>query len=154
MRSNSSMKRIFFMRLLLLCILMCYLQIHANGHAQNITLSTRNIPLEKIFKEIQRRTGCQLLFTHGVLKKTGNADIKVSNASLKDALRQCLKSTQLTYSIVEKTVVIKKKEDVKPNLFSNDDDKLLARSVSDRVVDEGVFSTKRAEVFSLIRLIT
>src|SRR5947209_15011072 len=97
------------MKLTAIIILLTCLQVSARGYTQ-VTLSEKNVPLQKVFKEIQKQTGYDFLCTYELLQQAGKVSVKVKNASLQQALEICLKGTGLTYVILDKTVVIKAKE--------------------------------------------
>src|SRR5580692_5112167 len=101
-------KVLLTMRLTALILLCACLQVCAKGYSQ-ITLSETNAPLQKVFKEIKKQTGYDFLFSSELLKQAGNVTIKLNNASLQQALEECLKGKSLDYEIQEKTVIIKKK---------------------------------------------
>jgi len=103
---------LLIMKLTAILILMACLQVSAKSYSQRVTVSMNDAPLQKVFKEIQRQTGYNFLYPLELLDKAGNVDVKVENLPLENALLQCLKNTELTFSIVEKTIVIKEKEEV------------------------------------------
>lgn len=110
-RPNTRLAKILLiMKLTSILIITACLQVSAKGDAQKVTLSMRDAPLQKVFKEIQKQTGYHFLYTYELLARAGKVDVKVQNAPLQDALYQCLENTPLTYSIIENTIVIKKKE--------------------------------------------
>lgn len=84
------------------------MQVSAKGYSQ-ITLSEKNVPLTKVFKEIQKQSGYDFIYTYEVVQKEGNVSVAVQNATLQQALDACLNGKQLTYTISDKTVVIKSK---------------------------------------------
>lgn len=90
------------------------LQAGADGYSQ-ITLSEKNVPLQKVFKQIQKQTGYDFLYSVELLQHAGRVTIDVRNVSLDKALELCLKDKPLGYSIVEKTVVIKPIEEIQAN---------------------------------------
>jgi TonB-linked SusC/RagA family outer membrane protein len=98
------------MKLLSIILLSACLTASAKGFTQTITLSEKNAPLEKVFKEIKKQTGYNFLYTLEQLDQAGKVDVELHNATLEEALGTCLKEKQLTYTIVEKTVIIKRKE--------------------------------------------
>lgn len=106
-------KTLLIMKLTAILILTACLQVNAKGYSQKVTLSMRNAPLEKVFKEIQRQTNYNFLFTYELLEKADKVDVKLQNASLEEALHQCLQKTELGFSIVNKTIIIKEKMAVK-----------------------------------------
>ena len=108
-------KTLLIMKLTAILILMACLQVTAKSYSQKVTLSMRDAPLQKVFKAIQKQTGYNFLYPYELLEKAGKVDVKVYNAPLQDALQQCLQNTELTYSIVDKTIVIKEREPEKKN---------------------------------------
>ncbi|MBL7735270.1 MAG: SusC/RagA family TonB-linked outer membrane protein [Chitinophagaceae bacterium] len=97
------------MKLTAIIILAACIQVSANGYSQ-ITLSERNKPLEKVFQKIQRQSGYDFVSTYEALKEAGNVTVSVRNVTLQKAIEECLKGKPLTYTIVEKTVVIQPKK--------------------------------------------
>ena len=105
------------MKLTAIILLSACLTASANGYSQ-ITLSEKNAPLQKVFKEIQKQTGYNFFYTYELLLQAGFVTVKVNNVSLEKALEVSLKGKELTYEIINKTVVIKEKpkESVKEEL--------------------------------------
>jgi hypothetical protein len=106
-------KTLLIMKLTAILIMAACLQVSAKSYSQKVTLSMSDAPLQKVFKEIKKQTGYNFLYTYELMQKAGKVNIKVQNASLQYALQQCLETTELSYSIVEKIIVIKKKEVLK-----------------------------------------
>ena len=92
------------------------INIRANAFAQNVTLSEKDAPLDKIFLEIKKQTGFTFVYTELMLKKAKRVTIQVNNASLESTLSKCFINQPLTYTILNQMVVIKEKE--KPNFSS------------------------------------
>ncbi|MBP6023861.1 TonB-dependent receptor [Ferruginibacter sp.] len=95
------------MKLTAILLFAACLQVSAKGYSQ-ITLSESNTPLKKVFKKIQKQSGYDFLCTYDLLQQAGNVTVQVNNASLPDVLKEILKGKGLTYTMVEKTIVIKK----------------------------------------------
>ena len=102
------------MKLTAILIVAACLQVNAKTYSQNVTLSFKNAPLQKVFKEIKKQTGYNFLCTTELLDMAGRVNLETKNISLQDALQQCLQKTPLTYTIVEKTIVIKQKQAESP----------------------------------------
>ncbi len=111
-------KTLLIMKLTTILILAACLQLSAKSYSQKVTISMRDAPLQKVFKEIQRQTGYHFLYTYELLQKTGKVDVQMQNAPLQDVLQQCLEKTELTFSIVEKTIAIKERETIKKCFFA------------------------------------
>jgi len=97
----------------LTAIFMLAICIHANakGYSQKLTISHQNVSLEKVFKEISKQTGYTFIYTEKLLQKGKKISISANNASIEQVLKECFKDQSLTYSIVDKYIIIKEKEE-------------------------------------------
>ena len=102
------------MKLTAVLVIISCLYVSARAYSQKVSLSRRNAPLEKVLREITKQTGYHFLYTDELLDQTEKVDIKMENASLVEALDWCFKNQPLTYSIVEKTVIVKRRETYPP----------------------------------------
>lgn len=68
------------MKLIVFFMFAACLQVSANGYSQKISISGKDVSLEKVCKEIERQSGYLFWYESGLL----NSSIKVS-VSLKDA---------------------------------------------------------------------
>lgn len=98
------------MKLTAIFLFAACMQVSASGYSQKITLSQTNVSLKKVFREIENQSGYHFFYKDRLLRQTGNVSIDVRSASVEDALDQCLKDQPLTYTILDKTIVIKAKE--------------------------------------------
>ncbi|MBO9204113.1 MULTISPECIES: TonB-dependent receptor [Niastella] len=94
-------------------LLVACLQVHAVGFSQKLSLSRREMSLEQVFKEIKKQTGYLFFYDLEWLQKAKPVTIDVKDAPLKEVLDQCLAGQPLTYSIVDKTIVLSLKEESK-----------------------------------------
>lgn len=86
------------------------LSVNAEVFSQRISLSKRNVSLEKVFKEINLQTGYTFVYTEKLLKKSKCIDLNVQNAPIEQVLEVCFKEQPLTYSILNKMVIIREKD--------------------------------------------
>ncbi len=100
------------MKITTLILLLACLQVNAESKAQSITLSLKNTPLENIFKEINKQTGYSFVYNNSLLKKAKKVDITAARESVDEVLKKCLKNQPFTYTIIEKTIVVKPREEV------------------------------------------
>jgi len=100
-------------RLVTLCLLFASLiaaSLPASaGNTQSVTLSLKNIPLAKAFREIQKQTGYSFLYSKEDLEKTQSVNLDVRSQNIESVLNLCFHQQPLTYSIVDKVVIIKRK---------------------------------------------
>lgn len=82
------------------------LHLAVQTHSQTITLSGRNIRLEKAFAEIRRQTGYVVAFDKEMIKKTSPFDVEVKNTPVSDFLNDILKNQSLSFFIKNKSIFI------------------------------------------------
>ncbi|MDP4251187.1 MAG: TonB-dependent receptor [Bacteroidota bacterium] len=103
-------KTLLALKLTAVILLAACLQVSAKGVAQ-ITLTEKNVPLQKVFKKIQKQTGYDFLFSYELLQQAGYVTVNVHDVSLQQAMEECLKGKPLSYKIVDKTIIIKSSAD-------------------------------------------
>lgn len=86
------------------------LQISAKSMSQQITLSQKRAPIQKVFEEIKRQSGYNFWYEDIMLKKSKPVDIQVENAPLEQVLTLLFKDQPFTYEIIGKVIALKEKE--------------------------------------------
>ena len=81
----------------------------AGGIAQKVTLSQKDVKLEKVFREIRKQTGYVFFYDARVLQGAKSVSIDVKDASVEEALKETLQGQPLDFSIEQKTVTIVQK---------------------------------------------
>lgn len=98
------------MKLTSLLLFCAILSASAAGNAQSINLSVKNTPLESVFMQIEKQTGFVFFFDQSIIDLDQRVTVELKNATLQEALERCLKNQLVSYALVGKTIVIKKKE--------------------------------------------
>ncbi|NML19232.1 SusC/RagA family TonB-linked outer membrane protein [Pseudoflavitalea sp. G-6-1-2] len=98
------------MPILLLFLGGVFMRSQAQENEPTVSLSVKNQPLDAIFKSIQSQTRLNIMITEKMLAGTKNVTLDVKNMPLSQALELCLKGTDLTFTIYDGTIIIKKKE--------------------------------------------
>jgi TonB-linked SusC/RagA family outer membrane protein len=86
---------------------------YAKSFAQAISISQQNTSLEKVFREIHRKTGYQFFYKDELLKQAKRFSIDVKNATVEEVLEICFRDQPLTYVITQKAITIIRKDDHK-----------------------------------------
>lgn len=86
------------------------MQASATGYSQKISLAQNDVPLKKVFKEIEAQSGYHFFYKDKILRRAGKVSIHLSDATIEEALNQCFKDIPLSYSILDKIVVVKAKK--------------------------------------------
>ncbi len=105
-----TVKTLLVMKLTAILIFAACLQVHAKASGQTISISQRNTTLQKVFKEIHKKTGYQFFYRDELLQGANKFDIDVKNVSVEQALDVCFKNQPLDFFITEKAITIRKKE--------------------------------------------
>ncbi|SFB90288.1 TonB-dependent receptor [Spirosoma endophyticum] len=110
---SAGMKRKLIMRLNItsMLILVSCLHMYASGYSQRISLNERNAPLEKVLDKIEKQSGYSFFLQTDLLTKSNRVSLHLKNATLENALDELFRNQPLSYSIVSKTIVIKRKEE-------------------------------------------
>lgn len=102
-------KALLIMKLIAVFLFVASMQVFAEAHSQTVTLSVKNAPFQKVLKEIRKQTGYSYICTVEMMELVGNVSVNAKNVPLQQALDECLQKTPLTFTIVENTIVIKRK---------------------------------------------
>lgn len=107
---GSTKRRLFFRaKIMMIAFLAVTIQLSATGFSQTITISKRSASLEEVIKEIEKQSGYHFFYNERLLENTKRVNIQVKNVPLEKALTECFEGQPLNYSIVEKTIVLKRK---------------------------------------------
>jgi hypothetical protein len=87
------------MKLLIVLITATCLQVSAKVSAQTVTLSGKNISLQRVFEEIRKQCDYQFLYNTHLLKETRKVDLNVKEMPFQQVLNICLKDQPVTYVI-------------------------------------------------------
>jgi TonB-dependent starch-binding outer membrane protein SusC len=104
-----STKTLLIMKFTVVFVLVACLQVKATTFAQNVTLNVRNASLEQVFGELKKQSGYNFFYNDAMLKAGLPVTIDVKGMPFEEALKECLANQPLSFSIVNKTVVLKDK---------------------------------------------
>jgi TonB-linked SusC/RagA family outer membrane protein len=156
----------------LLLLLLCFAPSMYANQGSSVTLNEKNASLETVMKKIEQQTEYRFWFEKKLLQNANKVDIKVSNVSLKAALDIAFENQPLSYQLVEKTIVVKKKspapqpaesqqllavssaasrENITGVVRNKKGEPLVGASVRVRGTNQGVSTNERGE-FSLINV--
>ncbi|MFS2185604.1 SusC/RagA family TonB-linked outer membrane protein [Mucilaginibacter sp. Mucisp84] len=125
---------LLIMRLTTFLLFAAFMQVSAAGLAQRLTLVQKNVTLKQVFNEVNKQTGYSIVWSVSQVRGNVQVDVDFKDTPLLEALDKCLENTNLTYTIENKTVVIRERE---PTLVEKIKKALdMAVTVSGKVVDE------------------
>src|SRR5262249_3237601 len=86
-------KTLLVMKITAFIILAACLHVSAHGYSQKkITLSVHEVPLEKVFKEIQKQSGYSFWYKTQQLDKATRITLSLKDATLQEVLAKCFEN--------------------------------------------------------------
>lgn len=165
-------KLLRIMRLIAAILLLTIMHVSAASFGQRITLNEQKSSFENVLKQIRHQTGYDFIFERKLLKNIGLVDLKVTNATLDEALIALLNKVSavpLTYTVEGKIVVIEVEKrsvqdrstalvnpiDIKGKVVDEEGKPLIGASISieyqdtSKVKDNGVETGKKRKVVAV-----
>lgn len=123
------------MRVLAILLLTGALHVSAKSYSQQITLTEKRTPLEKVFSKIEKQSGYQFWYDKNILKLDARVSVDLQQATLQQALEEALRDQNLNWKIIRNTIVLSKKIPWIPR-EATVEEVIPALTVTGRVVDE------------------
>lgn len=95
------------MKLTAFILIISLMQVTAATFGQTVTLKQSNVSIAKLFYEIRKQTGYDVIVENTKFKMDKRIDANFSNTPLSQVLNQIFTGTNLAYTIEDKTVLIK-----------------------------------------------
>ena len=105
-------KTLLIMKFIAIFLFAAGLQVSATGYSQTITLAQNNVSLKKVFREIEKQSGYQFFYKDRLIRQTGNVSVNVHNATVETVLNECFKNQPLSYTVLDKIIVVKAKKQI------------------------------------------
>jgi len=99
-------KTLLMMKLTAVFFLAFSFQVFATGYSQTVTLSLKNAPVKKIFKEIIRQTGISIIYDENLFQRFERVSIFVKEEPVEKVLDRCFRNQPFKYKIDNKTIFI------------------------------------------------
>ena len=97
------------MRLTAILLLSAALTASASGNSQTVTLDLKDVPIQKVFREVIRQTGTSIIYNEAFFKNAPPISIKVKEASVHEVLGECLKGLPFIFDLEGNAIVVKRK---------------------------------------------
>ena len=105
---GQSTKICLVMKLTAIMLLVTCLHVSAAGYSQKVTLTVKEVPLQKVFAEIITQTGVSIVYSEKLLATTAPVSLRVKDASVREVLDMCMAGQQVTYALEGNSFVIRK----------------------------------------------
>lgn len=105
-------KLLIIMKLTAFLLCVTLLRVSAeDATAQTLTLSFKNVPLEKVFREVERQSGYSFLYGKRLMQTAAPVSIDLRNASLEAVLNAIFQQEPLSYKISDRQIIVSAKPD-------------------------------------------
>ncbi|RYY37910.1 MAG: SusC/RagA family TonB-linked outer membrane protein [Sphingobacteriaceae bacterium] len=104
------------MKIVLLVVFVACMQVSAAVYSQKITLKQDDITLKQVFKEINKQTGYNVFWSPKTVKGSTKIDADFTDAGLEEVLKAVLNGIPATFSVEDKTVIIKPVQSTTTNI--------------------------------------
>ena len=146
------------MKLLILLTVVFCLLVSATGYGQTVTLSVKNTPLEKVFKEVKKQTGFSFVYTREQLKNSQPVTCNVVKAELAEVLSICFSNQPLSFVIEGNYVVVQSKNatpkpvslsdsliDIKGHVMNENGEPLIGATIIAKHSNRGVSTNNKGD---------
>src|SRR6187402_618978 len=105
-------KLLIIMKLTAFLLCVTLLKVSAeDATAQTLTLSFKNVPLEKVFREVERQSGYSFLYGKRLMQTATPVSVELRNASLESVLNAIFRQEPLSYKISDRQIIVSAKPD-------------------------------------------
>lgn len=108
-RQKAITKTMRFSNLITLALFVTCVNASAMGWTQTVTISEKNVPIQKIFKEIFRQTGVSILYNEKLFEHSVPVTVNMKNASIQQVLDVCFKDQPYSYTIEDNSISVVEK---------------------------------------------
>lgn len=88
-------------------LLLFFLAFSFSSKAQNLSLNLKQIPLEKVFREIEKQVPQRFVYTREMMDRSLPVSIRVQSQPLEEALQIVFADQPLTFSIEEQLITVR-----------------------------------------------
>ncbi|WP_299515070.1 SusC/RagA family TonB-linked outer membrane protein [Mucilaginibacter sp.] len=121
------------MKLAAIILIATFMQVSAATFGQQLTLNQKKVTIDEVFRQIRKQTGYDVLLIGSKINTENTIDAKFNQAPLKEVLDNILSGKELSYTIDDKTIVIREKE---PTIFDKIKSILSQITVTGKITDE------------------
>lgn len=108
---SASLKILQVMKFTAIFLLTTCIHVSAAVYSQKIELSVKNVSLTTVFKSVEKQTGYKFFYDNKLLNNSKSVSAHFTNGTIHQVLQKVLQNQSLSYEILDKTIVIRKKED-------------------------------------------
>src|SRR5690606_10911844 len=113
---HSKLKIPLCLKLTWILILVATLQVSASTFTQKISVKGKQIALASLLKEVQQKSGLNVFDGQGLVSPQAKLDVDFQHVEAIQILREVLPQFDLDYKMMDKSIVLIRKEEKKESL--------------------------------------
>ncbi len=133
-KCNRFVQKIVSCKTTFLMLIFTFSSTYAISQSKGITINLKDVTIEQVLKSLQSKSDVNIFYNADDLKNQPKVSVNIKKGSVEDILKACLKNTSLSYKLVNKTFVIKKKE--RKAAVQKQTKGLLTQTIKGRIVDQ------------------
>ncbi|MDQ0969484.1 TonB-linked SusC/RagA family outer membrane protein [Flavobacterium sp. W4I14] len=98
------------MKLITVIMLASLVQVSAASFGQLVTLKEKNVTFEKVFREIRKQSGYDVLLSTNKIKTSTTLNVDFNNSTVEEVMNKIVSGRELIYTVEDRTILIKLKE--------------------------------------------
>ena len=99
------------MKLTIFLLIAGYLHVSAAAFGQTVSISGKDMPLEKVFTIIKKQTGYVFFYDYSIFQNAKNVTLDLKDADIEEVMKACLRDQGLEFSITNKTISVVRREE-------------------------------------------
>lgn len=107
-KARAVLKALIMLKFIVILLALTCLKVNASLYAQ-ITLNATNAPIPQVLSQIEKQSGYQFFYENDLFNPASTVTVSLKNANIKAALEKCFTGLPLSYQIIDKTIVVKRK---------------------------------------------
>lgn len=111
---RASLKMLLFMNLTAIFLVIGCMHVSAAVFSQRLVLSVRDVPLTSVFRSIEKQSSYTFFYDNRLIRNTGNVSVEFRDGTIRQLMDKVLEDQPLTYEILDKIIVIRTKENIRP----------------------------------------
>lgn len=110
-KARAVLKALIMLKFIVILLVLTCLKVNASLYAQ-ITLNATNAPIPQVLSQIEKQSGYQFFYENDLFNPASTVTVSLKNANIKAALEKCFTGLPLSYQIIDKTIVVKRKPSI------------------------------------------
>lgn len=107
---RASLKMLLVMKLTAFFLVVACIHVSAAGFSQKIQMTVKNAPLVSVFSKLEKQSGYKFFYDKKIIRDARHITLDFQEGTVKEFMDKIMLDQALTYEILDKTIVIRRKK--------------------------------------------